>query len=165
MNFSPCAPELNFQPSLQCATFSVPINWEEPNGEHFDLGFVKLAAPVNSTNKIGFLFINPGGPGAAASQLVALVAGGALQTPLLDSFDWIGLDPRGVGLSKQVECNMDIYAERVSLFPKTQKEYEKLVDKNRRLGESCRELTGPLLEHIDTIRYLSLFAPILITSC
>jgi hypothetical protein len=153
--FSACAPNLNFPPSLQCATFSVPINWDEPNGEHFDLGLVKLAAPSNSTNRIGSLFVNPGGPGAPASQLVAEVAGGALQSPLLDTFDWIGLDPRGVGLSKQVECDMDIYAERVSLFPKTQEEYDKLVDKNKRLGESCRLLTGPLLEYIDTIRYVS----------
>jgi hypothetical protein len=118
--FSACAPELSFPPSLQCATFSVPINWDEPNGEHFNLGLVKLAAPSNSISRIGSLFVNPGDPGAPASQLVAEVASGALQSPLLDTFDLIGLDPRGVGLSKQVECDMNIYAERVSLFPNTQ---------------------------------------------
>jgi len=155
--FSSCAPELGFPPNLQCANFSVPIDWDHPDGEHFDLGLVKLAAPANSTTKIGTLFVNPGGPGAPASALVAAVAGGALQSPLLDTFDWIGLDPRGVGLSKQVECDLKIYAERVSLFPTTQEQFDQLVDKNKRLGESCRNLTGPLLEHLDTIRYMLSF--------
>jgi hypothetical protein len=62
------------------------------------------------------------------------------------------LDPRGVGLSNQVQCDMSIYAERVSLFPQDEEELGKLRDKNRRFGESCRTLTGPLFEHLDTIR-------------
>ncbi|KAF2123384.1 hypothetical protein P153DRAFT_427037 [Dothidotthia symphoricarpi CBS 119687] len=110
------------------------------------------AIPSNLTSKVGSLFINPGGPGGSASELIAQLALGAIQSEVfLASFDFIGLDPRGVGLSSQVQCDMDIYAERVSLFPETEEDLEKLIDKNKRLGESCRELTGPLLEHLDTI--------------
>ena len=46
---------------------------------------------------------------------------------------------------------MEIYAERVSLFPNTKEELEKLADKNKRLGESCREKTGRVFEFADTI--------------
>ncbi|KAF1852020.1 alpha/beta-hydrolase [Cucurbitaria berberidis CBS 394.84] len=153
ISWSDCPPELGAPKALQCATFSVPIDWDKPYGEHFDLGLVKLpAAPSNNTSKIGSLFINPGGPGGRASELVAQVAMGALQAEeFLASFDIIGLDPRGVGLSKQMECDMSIYAERVSLYPQNEEEFEQLVSKNKRLGESCREKTGPLLEHMDTI--------------
>ncbi|KAF1938881.1 hypothetical protein EJ02DRAFT_505139 [Clathrospora elynae] len=128
-------------------------NWDAPYGEHFDLGLVKLpAVPSSNFTKVGFLFINPGGPGGSAAKLVGKLALGILPAEaLFSSFDIIGLDPRGVGLSSQVQCNMSIYAERVTLFPETDEEYEALVDKNKRLGESFRELTGPLLEHLDTI--------------
>ena len=148
-----CPAELELPETLQCATLSIPIDWDTPYGEHFDLGLVKLpATPSNTTSKVGSLFLNPGGPGGRASSFVATVAGGVFQSDaLFASFDLIGLDPRGVGLSHQVECDVSIYAERVSMFPTSNEEYDALVDKNRRLGESCLELTGPLLEHLDTI--------------
>ncbi|CAN9451932.1 unnamed protein product [Alternaria alternata] len=82
------------------------------------------------------------------------MAQGAFQNQTLQLravFDIIGLDPRGTGMSHQTNCSKDIYAERVSLFPQTEEEYDALFDKNKRLGESCRGLTGPLLEHVDTI--------------
>jgi pimeloyl-ACP methyl ester carboxylesterase len=148
-----CPEELEFPESLYCGTLTVPINWDAPYGEHFDLGLVKLpATPSNTTSKVGSLFVNPGGPGGSATSFVATIAGGAFQSDaLFASFDLIGVDPRGVDLSHQVECDVSIYAERVSVFPTSAEEYDALVDKNRRLGESCRERTGPLLEHLDTI--------------
>ncbi|OAG06449.1 alpha/beta-hydrolase [Paraphaeosphaeria sporulosa] len=151
ITFGSCPEEAPSQ--LECATYSVPINWDEPEGEKFDLGLVRLPANVNSTKKIGSLFINPGGPGGAASDLIASLILGALPIPegLNDAFDLIGLDPRGVGLSNAVQCDQKIWAERVSWFPKTQEDYDTLVDKNKRYGESCRNKTGPLLEHLDTI--------------
>ena len=160
IEWAACPSDAEFPESMLCATYSVPINWDEPEGEHFDLGLVKLpAAPSNTTSKVGSLFVNPGGPGGSAVELVVAVAGGAVQSEvILASFDFIGLDPRGVGLSGQIKCDPEIFAERVSLFPKTQEEYDALEDKNKRLGASCRELTGPLLEHVDTIRYVSMFS-------
>ncbi|RAQ99416.1 tap domain-containing protein [Stemphylium lycopersici] len=150
-----CDSELGFPSILECAKFSVPIDWDTPYGEHFDLGLVRLPAiPSNTSSKIGSLFINPGGPGSPASTMVSSMAQGAFQNQTLllrAAFDIIGLDPRGVGLSHQINCSKEIYAERVSWFPETEEEFDALVDKNKRLGESCRELTGPLLEHVDTI--------------
>lgn len=155
VSWNACPPQLGLPSILECATFSVPVDWDTPYGEHFDLGLVKLpATPSNTTSKIGSLFINPGGPGSPASGMVASMALGAFERQTIQLrawFDIIGLDPRGVGLSHQVNCSNEIYAEAVSLFPETQEEYDALADKNKRLGESCRELTGPLLEHVDTI--------------
>jgi pimeloyl-ACP methyl ester carboxylesterase len=155
ISWTRCPSELGLPSSLECAKFSVPIDWDAPYGEHFDLGLVKLPAiPSNTTSKVGSLFINPGGPGVPASTIVSSMAQGAFQNQtfqLRAAFDIIGLDPRGTGMSHQITCSKEIYAERVSWFPQTEEEYDALVDKNKRLGESCRELTGPLLEHVDTI--------------
>lgn len=149
-----CPPEVQAPEGLECGTYSVPINWDEPYGEKFDLGLVRLPAMAsNLTTRIGSLFVNPGGPGGRASKLVKELALGVLPSEiLLGSFDIIGLDPRGVGLSHQVECDLSIYAERISLFPQTQEDLDKLVYKNKRFGQSCREKTGPVFEHLDTIR-------------
>ncbi|KAF2661586.1 hypothetical protein K491DRAFT_619211 [Lophiostoma macrostomum CBS 122681] len=153
IDFTSCDASLGLPEALECGTYTVPVDWDHPEGEQFDLGLVRLPAPANSTSYIGPLFINPGGPGGEATGLVAALAGGALGDveALFNAFDIIGLDPRGVGSSNQIKCDMSIYAENVSLFPTTQDEYDALFDKNKRLGESCRNLTGPLLEHVDTI--------------
>lgn len=151
ITFGACPKEISSK--LECANYSVPINWDKPWGGKFDLGLVRLPTKSNSTKKVGSLFINPGGPGFPASDFITLLGVGLLPLPkdLLDSFDLIGLDPRGVGLSNPIQCDQAIWAERKSWFPKTQNDYDTLIDKNKRLGESCRNKTGPLLEHIDTI--------------
>jgi pimeloyl-ACP methyl ester carboxylesterase len=76
-----------------------------------------------------------------------------------DEYDIIGLDPRGVGQSSPVQCDPDIFNERFpTLFygnnlggsSNSSVRYQNLVNHNRRLGESCANLTGPLLDHLDT---------------
>ena len=90
ITWNSCPPGVPGASSLQCASFSVPVDWNEPHGEYFDLGLVKLPGAVsNSTSqKIGILFVNPGGPGGSASQFVASLALGAIESEyLLESFD------------------------------------------------------------------------------
>lgn len=84
-----CPPEVLGASLLQCASYTVPVDWNKPNGEQFDLGLVKLAGALsNSTfQKVGTLFVNPGGPGGPASQFVAALALGAVKSDYLASFD------------------------------------------------------------------------------
>ena len=153
ISWSECEPWL--PSNIQCANISVPVNWDAPNeSDTFSLRMVRLSRPTNSnTTRIGNLFINPGGPGARASVIVAEIARGWLNvsSDVSNNFDIIGVDPRGVGLSAPSNCDPAIWNERVSLFPKTKEDYERMVDKNRRLGESCRNRMGELFNHLDTI--------------
>jgi pimeloyl-ACP methyl ester carboxylesterase len=133
----------------------VPIDWEAPEtSKTFDLGIVRLPRTTNSTTeRIGNLFLNPGGPGNSATQLVANIADGfeTVSPDILNSFDLIGVDPRGVEQSSRLQCDADIWNTRVSLFPKTREDYDRLVDHNKRLGESCLNLTGEIVNHLDTL--------------
>ncbi|KAI8960292.1 hypothetical protein F5Y11DRAFT_330420 [Daldinia sp. FL1419] len=151
ISWGPC-PD-SFPSSLTCATYTVPLDWKHPQGnETIDLGLVRLEAR-DKDNRIGNLFVNPGGPGGQATSLVAGLASapGALDSQILDRFDVIGLDPRGVGLSTPVQCDTAAYNKRITWFPKTQDEYDALVTYNKKLGESCRAKTGRLIEFVDTI--------------
>ena len=62
----------------------------------------------------------------------------------------VGVDPRGIGLSTPIKCDIDLWNERVSRFPKTEAEFNKLVEHDKAVGESCLKLTGKLLKHMDT---------------
>jgi pimeloyl-ACP methyl ester carboxylesterase len=63
----------------------------------------------------------------------------------------VALDPRGMGLSTPIQCSIDLWNERASLFPTTQSEFDELVSHNKALGESCIELSGNIVKHVDTV--------------
>ncbi|KAH9875651.1 hypothetical protein IAQ61_003115 [Plenodomus lingam] len=143
-------------PNLQCANMTLPIDWNAPGGGGtFSLAMVRLlrSSKGSSSERLGSLFVNPGGPGGSAIELVSAITKGLFPVSpnILERFDIIGVDPRGVGMSTQVVCDPEIWNERVSKFPKTKQDYDRLVSKNTRLGESCLKLTGPLFNHVDTI--------------
>lgn len=139
-------------PNLQCGQIQAPINHNHPHGEKFTLGFARLKASNNAT-RIGSLFYNPGGPGGAASGEVfaQVFLNVSFWTPeLLAQYDIIGLDPRGTGLSNAVKCDPEIWNQRVSSTPKNEEEFDKLVAYNKAFGESCKNLTGPVFDFLDT---------------
>ncbi|KAI2465923.1 alpha/beta-hydrolase [Annulohypoxylon bovei var. microspora] len=150
ITWGPCSDQ--FAPNLTCATYTVPLDWSNPGNETIELGLVRLEASDKSA-RIGNLFMNPGGPGGQATNLVSSLALSpeAVDPQILERFDVIGLDPRGVGISTPVQCDAAAYNKRVSFFPKTQAEYDDLVAYNKALGESCRAKTGRLIDFVDTI--------------
>lgn len=139
--------------ALQCANYSVPLDWDEPQGKQITLGMAKL--PGNDTaNHIGNLFINPGGPGGSATAFLADLAQRSFPysgDDLKGRFDIIGIDPRGIGLSSPVQCDIELYNRRISQFPTDSTSYQTMVDFWKAVGESCRNITGPLVDHLDTI--------------
>ncbi|KAI0534302.1 TAP-like protein-domain-containing protein [Xylaria digitata] len=150
IKWGPCSDQ--FPDPLTCATFHVPLDWghiHSYQNETVELGMVRLEAE-DKANRIGYLFINPGGPGGQASRTLASVAD-RLDPEIRAKFDVIGLDPRGVGISTPVRCDPAVFNKRVKFMPKTEEEYEALVQYNEDLGASCLKNTGPLLNFVDTI--------------
>ncbi|KAI2616666.1 alpha/beta hydrolase fold-domain-containing protein [Hypomontagnella submonticulosa] len=143
----------SFPPGVTCATYKVPLDWEHPrDSETIELGMVRIEAR-DKANRIGNLFINPGGPGGQATSLITSLALSpqALDPQILEHFDIIGLDPRGVGLSTPVECDTATLNRRVSYFPKTPAEFDELVAFNKAVAASCRAKTGRLIDFVDTV--------------
>lgn len=88
---------------FDCAVIKVPLDYDNPSGETIEIAMKRRPAKGQS---IGALFVNPGGPGGSGIELVES-ADQQLTSELLDSFDVVGFDPRGVGLSTAVECLTD----------------------------------------------------------
>ncbi|WP_419928636.1 alpha/beta fold hydrolase [Candidatus Poriferisocius sp.] len=81
---------------LECGFVDVPADYRAP-----EAGTIRIAVNVrraaNPDQRIGYLLVNPGGPGGSGVDFVA--RGGGLSMALVERFDIVGFDPRGVGAS------------------------------------------------------------------
>lgn len=129
---------------------SVPILHDQPGGEQVQLSIVKMPA---KGQRIGNLFINPGGPGAPASTQILNFATGGLPIgqAMANSFDIIAMDPRGVGMSTPSRCDTTIGNEPSEFEVTTDAGIQQQIDYNQKLGASCRALMGTLFDNMDTI--------------
>lgn len=137
------------QGTFECATIKVPVDWKRPRGATIDLALARHLA-TQPERRIGSLLINPGGPGGSGVGF-AFSAPESFSPELLERFDIVGFDPRGVGRSNPVMCDEDrVAAQGALLYPDSASSFTALREANRALGENCRDLTGPLLDHMDT---------------
>jgi pimeloyl-ACP methyl ester carboxylesterase len=137
---------------LNCSTLSVPLDWNRPNGDRFDLEVAVLNA-TDPSKRVGYVMVNPGGPGGAAIPLLVAYLKGEWywSDDLRAHFDIIAADPRGVGASKAIQCEPSLWNERVSLVPTNQSSFADMVDYWSGFSKSCLNLTGPLFRHVDTV--------------
>lgn len=129
---------------------SVPIIHDQPGGEQVQLSLVKMPA---KGQRVGNLFINPGGPGAPASTQILNFATGGLPIgqAIVNSFDTIAMCPHGVGMSTPSRCNTTIGNKRSEFGVTTQAGQQQQIDYNQKLGASCKALMGMLFDNMDTI--------------
>ncbi|GAA2389676.1 hydrolase [Catellatospora methionotrophica] len=137
---------------FQCAKVPVPLDWSEPDGPRIELAVIRHLAS-RPQERIGSMFMNPGGPGQSG---VELVRGGGDDFDAWGGgrFDVIGWDPRGTEGSSPVRCfpseaEQTTFWQGVSIPSTTEqsKAYEaRAVDLARR----CGEVSGKLLSHIST---------------
>lgn len=143
---------------LECADVYAPLDWSDLAGERITLHLVKHVA--KSGEPQGTLFVNPGGPGASGADYVWNGAEYAAQPAVLDDYDLIGWDPRGVGDSSAVACldaaGLDDYL--FGLGDEADADLEIGSDawidaaytESEAFGLACAENTGALLGHVDT---------------
>jgi pimeloyl-ACP methyl ester carboxylesterase len=97
--WSPCGE------SLDCAHLTVPLDYAAPDGSTISVGLLRHKA---AKQRIGSLVVNPGGPGGWGTSTAAALAKTPAAAPLLDRFDLVGFDPRGVGTSEpRITCRTD----------------------------------------------------------
>lgn len=88
---------------VECATFVVPENYNEPNGRTIALNIVRLPA-VSSGAAADPLFFLAGGPGQAATELTGVVA--QMFRDVRQRRDIILVDQRGTGKSNGMQCEI-----------------------------------------------------------
>ena len=133
---------------FECADIEVPFDWDDPAADTVTLGAKRY---LSSGERKGTVLINPGGPGGSGVEFVQYVPF-IFGKPLLEEFDVLGFDPRGVGESSPVTCLSD--AERDVSDAKTYTSDDaglaEMQADAKAFGEKCLENTGPVLGEVDT---------------
>lgn len=101
---------------LECSTLKVPLDYRHPDGRKIDIAVSRLASK-DPAKRRGALLTNPGGPGAPGLDYPVLLAASGLPKSVLDSYDVIGFDTRGVGRSTRVTCDQTKPQLRRGAFP------------------------------------------------
>ncbi|HET9563292.1 MAG TPA: alpha/beta fold hydrolase [Mycobacterium sp.] len=136
-------------PQTQCGTLKVPLDWSRPSGATISLVVARRPAK-DPARRVGTLFFNPGGPGDGAAKYVA-DAETFFSPSLIERFDLVGMDPRGIENSSQIQCTLPVITPESTLFPKTEQQFQQLRQHNREVGLNCLEKAGDLVRHMDTI--------------
>jgi pimeloyl-ACP methyl ester carboxylesterase len=132
-----------------CGSLTVPVDYAEPEGETVELSLLRVPA---RGARVGSLVVNPGGPGARGTTYAA-AGGQVFREPLLDGFDIVGFDPRGVGGSAPVDCLSDAELDAYLAGDPTPDTAEELAAYRASvlsLGEKCVSGSGPIVGHVTT---------------
>ncbi|MFI6261818.1 alpha/beta hydrolase [Micromonospora sp. NPDC051006] len=133
--------------TADCGTLSVPVDWDRPTGERFDLALARRTA-TDPAARVGSLVFGPGGPGDSGVDRV-LTGMNRFSDDLRRRFDIVSLDPRGTGRSHPVVCATELLAAQPQVIA-DQAEFDAALAGNARLRADCRARTGPLYDHVDT---------------
>jgi pimeloyl-ACP methyl ester carboxylesterase len=90
--------------NYQCTDLLVPIDYTELKTGTFNISVLKY--PTTGVKKLGSLIVNPGGPGGSGVDY-AYAAEYLFNPAILEAYDIVGFDPRGVGRSAPIICLSD----------------------------------------------------------
>jgi len=133
--------------AVECATLEVPRDYDEPDGELIEIYVVR--SPATGERK-GALFTNPGGPGAGGAEFAEILPL-ILPSEITESFDIVGIDPRGVGGSTPVDCGVDateLYGLDSTID--SPEDEATLLDVSQQYVDDCADKYGDLLPHVGT---------------
>ena len=137
--------------AAQCGTIKVPQNWatakdgKATDGKTFDIALIRIRS-TRQHDRIGSVVINPGGPGGSGFDYAPSLAGDV--GPLLERFDLVGFDPRGVGQSSPVKCISDTDLDASFGYepdPTTDASYQGLVTLSQKIADECKAKYGDSL--------------------
>lgn len=150
--------------TLLCGEVIVPANYDDTElGVDFRIQLAKLTSDPQAEDRDA-IFINPGGPGGSG---VDQVQASEFPVELMDSYDMIGFDPRGVGTSvfttgETIRCSdeLDYYSYFYPSAPQSLEEYQELVALSDEYFLDCVEQnplwwtlsTASVVKDLDLIR-------------
>ncbi|MGH3168448.1 MAG: alpha/beta hydrolase [Trebonia sp.] len=139
--------------SFECSWLVVPVNYAKPGQERFALPVIKLPA-ADPKERIGALVINPGGPGGSGVLYALGARTGEFTQAVLDRFDIVSFDPRGVGNSyPALRCTTGPELDQINEaggFPMTGRNLGSGVAASKLYAQKCQQKAGSLLPYMGT---------------
>ncbi|HEU4653566.1 MAG TPA: alpha/beta hydrolase [Steroidobacteraceae bacterium] len=152
INWGECPPITDGFPDIgqqQCALIPVPLDYRQPHGRKIDIAVSRIKAS-DPTKRRGVLFLNTGGPGGMGLDAPHL-ATALFPQSVLDAYDLIGFDPRGIGRSAPVTCGLT-QEQAFQAFPQLEQSHSfaKTAEFARFVADACAGAMSDTLPFINT---------------
>lgn len=147
----PTTPGVVLDARQECTTVPVPLDYRHPGGQRISLAMSRIRTAKPDTRR-GVLLLIPGGPGNPGLARPT-THGLKLPQQVLDRYDLIGFDPRGVGASTPISCTFEPRDVNPLVFlpwPAPGGDITDNVEHARRVADACARNGGPLVQHITT---------------
>ncbi|MFI6341430.1 alpha/beta hydrolase [Streptomyces sp. NPDC050535] len=134
---------------LSCGTLKVPLDYRRPTGAKIDVAVSRLATATPG-KRHGVLLLNPGGPALGGLDMPATMAP-TLPKSVLDSYDLIGFDPRGVEHSTPQSCGLqDPGVAALFPYPAADGSITKNITLAKTNADKCADTAGDKLKYFTT---------------
>lgn len=131
--------------SFARAVMKVPLDWANPsNGKTVSITVLRIRSQ-SQHDRIGSLVVNPGGPGGSGTEAALDLAVSELPQTILDRFDIVGFDPRGVALSDPIKCipAKEKDAElNLPPDPTTEAQWQANIAEAKKVADECFAIYG-----------------------
>lgn len=138
------------EPGFECATVNVPLDYADPTGTQLAIAVIRYKA---QSERQGVILYNPGGPGASGFDAVAWAGSYYVNELGLDSFDFVGFDPRGVDRSNGLKCQSDADIDRYQFgdaSPDTPEEEAFFDEADKAFVDGCKSKFGDTMQFYST---------------
>ncbi|WP_307853094.1 alpha/beta hydrolase [Kitasatospora sp. RG8] len=132
---------------FECAKVKVPLDYGDPGGRRVDLAISRIKAS-SAKERHGVLLMNPGGPGGPGLTMPVEMQP-LLPAGVRERFDLIGFDPRGVGQSSPIGCDLTA-DEQTFQHPYAAATFARDTARARTVADKCWAKAGDVLAHITT---------------
>jgi pimeloyl-ACP methyl ester carboxylesterase len=137
---------------VACATADLPMDYDEPGGARVQIAVARVPA-ADQANRIGSLFINPGGPGGEFVTYLQATGAGRF-ADLNARFDIVAFAPRGAAPSTPaIDCRVDPETQSIYSTPVPDPldiDVDAYVAKVQGYVDACLANNGEILEHVST---------------
>ncbi|CAL9661458.1 Tripeptidyl aminopeptidase [Streptomyces sp. enrichment culture] len=134
---------------LACGTLKVPLDYRNPGGLKIDVAVSRLSTAQPGKRR-GVLLLNPGGPALGGLGMPRTMAS-ELPNSVLDRYDLIGFDPRGVEHSTPQSCGLrDPSVSGLFPYPAADGSITKNVARAKTDAKQCADTAGKNLRYYNT---------------
>jgi pimeloyl-ACP methyl ester carboxylesterase len=139
---------------FECTSVTAPLDWDNPGAGDIRLSVVRHLA---TAAPLGSLLTNPGGPGSSGVDMILDGLDYAVGAELIENYDVIGFDPRGVGDSTAVTCldaaGMDAYLYDIPSAPRNTPEWEaERTALDQAFADACEANSDGILAFVTTVQ-------------
>jgi len=137
---------------VECTTADLPMDYDEPAGARVQIAVARVRA-TDPANRIGSLFVNPGGPGGQFVTSLQQTGAGRF-ADLNARFDIVAFAPRGAAPSTpSIDCQVDPETQSIYSTPVPSPldiDVDAYVAKVQGYVDACLSNNGEILEHVST---------------